>query len=131
MKKLEFIKQIYETYNLIGDEDIFKLTHGNKVTPIVTKTGIQKIAAQEQFKYDFTDVLISSEYCAVKCTITDKNGLFLSCSYGSAEKANVRNSAKYYLEMAEKRAKARAVLIAIGAHGYLYSEDEADEFKQQ
>jgi len=33
--------------------------------------------------------------------------------------------------MAEKRAKARAVLIAIGAHGYLYSEDESDDFKQQ
>jgi hypothetical protein len=33
--------------------------------------------------------------------------------------------------MAEKRAKARAILIAINAHGYLYSEDEADEFKKQ
>jgi len=109
----------------------FKLTHGNKVTPIVTKTGIQKIASQEGFKYSFDVVIVSTDYCAVKCAVFSKDGEELSCSFGSAEKSNVRNAAKYYLEMAEKRAKARAVLIAIDAHGYLYSEDEADDFKQQ
>ena len=127
MNKIEFIKQIYNKYNLIGDEDIFKLTHGNKVTPIVTKTGIQKIASFEGFQYSFDVVRVDVDYCAIKCTIS-KDGIILSSSFGSAEKSNVRNTSKYYLEMAEKRAKARAVLIAIDAHGYLYSEDEADEF---
>ena len=130
MNNLEFIKKIYTDYNLIGDEDIFKLKLGSKTIPIVTKTGIQKIAAEEQYEYNFDVVSIGLDYCAVKCTVT-KDSKFMSCSFGSAEKANVRNAAKYYLEMAEKRAKARAVLIAIGAHGYLYSEDESDEFKQQ
>ena len=129
MNKIEFIKKIYEEYSLIGDEDIFKLTHGKKVTPIVTKTGIQKIASKEKFDYSFDVVSVGSEYCAVKCTIS-KDGVILSSSFGSAEKCNVRNPTRYYLEMAEKRAKARAVLIAIDAHGYLYSEDEADDFKK-
>ena len=128
MNKIEFIKQIYNDYNLIGDEDIFKLQHGKKVTPIVTKTGIQKIAAKEKYNYDFEVIQATSDYCAVKCTIS-RGGEILSSSFGSAEECNVKNPTRYYLEMAEKRAKARAVLIAIGAHGYLYSEDEADEFK--
>ena len=130
MKKLEFIKKIYEDYNLIGDEDIFKLTHGNKTTPIITKTGIQKIIAKEKYNYFFEVINSEPDYCAIKCTITDNTGTFLASSFGSAEKSNVKNTSKYYLEMAEKRAKARAVLIAIGVHGYMYSEDEADDFKQ-
>ena len=130
MNKLDFIKQIYNDYNLIGDEDIFKLTHGKKITPIVTKTGIQKIAAKEKYDYEFEVVAVGTDYCAVKCTVS-KDGVVLSSSFGSAEKCNVKNPTRYYLEMAEKRAKARAVLIAIGAHGYVYSEDEADDFKQQ
>ena len=129
MKKIELIKRIYEDYELIGDEDIFKLQHGKKVTPIITKTGIQKIAAMEKYSYDFEVVSVGSDYCAVKCTVT-KDGSILASSFGSAAKCNVKNPTRYYLEMAEKRAKARAVLIAIGAHGYMYSEDEADEFKQ-
>ena len=129
MNKIEFIKKIYEDYDLVGDEDIFKLTHGSKITPIITKTGIQKIVSKEKFQYSFDIVLVTPDYCAVKCTIL-KNGEELSSSYGSAEKSNVRNASKYYLEMAEKRAKARAILIAIDVHGYLYSEDEADEFKK-
>jgi len=130
MKKLELIKRIYEDYELIGDEDIFKLTHGNKVTPIITKTGIQKIIGIEKYQYSFDVISVESDYCAVQCTVW-KDGNELASSFGSAEKANVKNAAKYYLEMAEKRAKARAVLIAVGVHGYMYSEDEADEFKQK
>lgn len=131
MTKTEFIKEIYERYSLIGNEDIFKLQMGGKTTPIVTKTGIQKIAGSEGFKYNFDIVQVTPDYCAVKCSVFSKDGEELASSFGSAEKANVRNAAKYYLEMAEKRAKARAVLIAINAHGYLYSEDEADDFKKQ
>jgi len=131
MDKMQFIKEIYERYSLIGNEDIFKLQLGGKTTPIVTKTGIQKIAAQEAFKYTFDVVMVTPDYCAVKCSVFSKDGEELACSFGSAEKANVRNAAKYYIEMAEKRAKARTILIAINAHGYLYSEDEADEFKKQ
>lgn len=126
MTKKDFLRKIYETYNLSKDEDIFAL-HG---TAIITKTGIQKIASAEKFKYSFEIIKCEPDYCAVGCSVYDKDSNPLATSFGSAEKSNVKNSQKYYLEMAEKRAKARAVLIAIDAHGYLYSEDESDDFKK-
>jgi hypothetical protein len=126
MNKREFLRTVFEKYSLNKDEDVFAL-HG---TAIITKTGIQKIASNEQLTYDFHTVVCQPDYCAIKCIVRDKDGKPLATSYGSAEKSNVKNAQKYFLEMAEKRAKARAVLIAIDAHGYLYSEDEADDFKQ-
>ena len=33
--------------------------------------------------------------------------------------------------MAEKRAKDRVILKLAGIHGYIYSEEEADEFKEK
>jgi len=127
MTKREFLKQVYNTYKLEANEDIFKIHN----TAIITKTGIQKICSQEKFNYRFDIVRCEPDYCAVKCEVLDGDFQTLATSFGSAEKSNVKNAQKYYLEMAEKRAKARAVLIAIDAHGYLYSEDEADDFKQQ
>lgn len=123
MNKTEFLREIYKKYELTED-DYFKL-HG---TAIITKTGIQKIATAEGFDYDFDVIQASPDYCAVQCYVS-KDGEPLATSLASAEKSNVKNSQKYYLEMAEKRAKARAILIAIDAHGYLYSEDESDDFK--
>jgi hypothetical protein len=38
--------------------------------------------------------------------------------------------AAYVYAMAEKRAKDRVILKLIELHGYVYSEEEADEFKQ-
>jgi hypothetical protein len=126
MTKKETLRAIYDKYALSKDEDIFMLHN----IAIITKTGIQKIATKEQFVYLYDVVRCDPDYVAMKCTIANKEGKVLSISFGSAEKSNVKNAQKYYLEMAEKRAKARATLIAIDAHGYLYSEDEADDFKR-
>ena len=117
---------MFNKYALNKDEDIFAL-HG---TAIITKTGIQKIVAAEKLQYRFKVIKCEPDYCAVLCKVSSDGGAVTAESFGSAEKSNVKNSQKYYLEMAEKRAKARAVLIAIDAHGYLYSEDEADDFKR-
>lgn len=129
MTKKEFLREVFTKYNLNKDEDVFAL-HG---TAIITKTGIQKIVAKDNLSYSFEVIKCEPDYCAVKCEVRplDSASGAIYTSFGSAEKANVKNAQKYYLEMAEKRAKARAVLIAIDAHGYLYSEDEADDFKQQ
>lgn len=127
MTKKEFLREVFTKYNLNKDEDIFAL-HG---TAIITKTGIQKIVAAENMLYRFEVIKCEPDYCAVLCKVSTDGGSITAESFGSAEKANVKNTQKYYLEMSEKRAKARAVLIAIGAHGMIYSEDEADEFKKQ
>ncbi len=89
MNKREFLRNVFEKYNLNKDEDVFAL-HG---TAIITKTGIQKIASKEGFTYDFEVVQCTPEYCAVKCWV-DKDGKSLATSFGSAEKANVKNGGK-------------------------------------
>jgi hypothetical protein len=121
MTKNEFLRSIFKKYALSKDEDIFAL-HG---TAIITKTGIQKIATAERFEYSYDVIVCEPDYCAIKC-IVSYQGDVLATSFGSAEKSNVKNAQKYFLEIAEKRAKARAILIAIDAHGYLYSDSEMD-----
>lgn len=48
-------------------------------------------------------------------------------SFGESSSENNRNSYPY--AMAEKRAKDRVTLALAGVHGYVYSEIEADEFR--
>ena len=49
-------------------------------------------------------------------------------SFGEATSYNSQNN--YYLAMAEKRAKDRVILKLLGLHGFVYSDIEADDFKQ-
>ena len=49
-------------------------------------------------------------------------------SIGEAAPYNNKNS--YPFAMAEKRAKDRVILKLVGLHGDVYSEDEADAFKE-
>jgi len=137
MESKEFLRAIFDKYNFDKDTDIFMLTMGSKKIPIVTKLGMQKIVEKEGFICDFDVIKVEPDYCAVRCDVYSKDitgalyeNVPIASSFGSAESSNVRNKAKYYLEMAEKRAKVRAVLIAIDKHGLLYSEEEADEFKK-
>lgn len=48
-------------------------------------------------------------------------------SIGEAKPDNI--TGKYPYAMAEKRAKDRVILKLLGLHGYVYSEEEADDFK--
>lgn len=50
-------------------------------------------------------------------------------SIGEASPKNNKNA--YPWAMAEKRAKDRVILKLIGIHGLVYSEDEADDFKER
>jgi len=125
MDSKQYIIELGKKYQFNSKEDVFQV-HGKW---IVTKTGIQKIQEQEQFTYEFDHIVLSADYCAMRCTVGNKEGKILSQTFASAEKSNVKNNQKYYAEMAEKRSKARGVLMAINAHGKVYSEDEADEFK--
>ncbi len=131
MTKNEFITEVFKKYAFVPDEDIYKMDRGGRKTAIITKLGIQKIITAEKLDYSFREVVVSPDFCAVECTVFNEEGKRLGASFGSAEASNVSNKQKYFLEMAEKRAKARAVLMAIDAHGMLYSEDEAEDFKKE
>ena len=69
----------------------------------------------------------------MKCTATmvDKENKIITIpTFGTAQPKNCQST--YYLEMAEKRSKARAVLQITSFYSLgVYSEVESDEFKQQ
>lgn len=63
----------------------------------------------------------------VICTFA-KMGDRTEWSFGEASPANNKN--QYMAAMAEKRSRDRVILKLLSKHGDLYSEEEADDFKQ-
>jgi hypothetical protein len=63
----------------------------------------------------------------VICTFA-KMGERTEWSFGEASPANNKN--QYMAAMAEKRSRDRVILKLLSKHGDLYSEEEADDFKQ-
>ena len=121
---------LYKEYELTK-EDVFTQTLGKRQITIITRTGIEKIAAKKGLRVTYKlAAKPSPEYGAVKATACDSNGTWMSESYGTACKATSHN--QYYLEMAEKRALSRAVLKALRFYELgVYGEDEADDFKRR
>jgi hypothetical protein len=118
----ERLKELYLHYNL-NPEDIF--THTKFKYVMLTRTGVEKIMA-----FDNIQVSYKKEYCdndGACYMATAIRGEVKIETLGSAHKGNCQLN--YYPEMAEKRAKARAVLMLAGFYEIgCYSEVEADEF---
>ena len=128
----ERLKELYFHYGL-NKEDIYK--HPKFGFAIVTRTGIEKIMSKDNIQLEYEVVKCEVDFAAVKCTATMENEkgsglvrLVKIPTFGTASKANCQSS--YYLEMAEKRSKARAVLQITQFYSLgVYSEVESDEFK--
>lgn len=128
--KRERLKELFVKYKL-DREDIFTMQMGGRKIPIVTRTGVEKIMSHDNIKLDYEVVRCERDFCAVKCIATKEteNGTIRIPTYASAQPKNCKST--YYLEMAEKRSKARAILQITEFYSLgVYSEVEADEFKQ-
>ena len=124
--KKERLKELYFKYGL-DKEDIFTLSLGGKSIPIVTRTGIEKIMSKDNIKCSYEVVVCERDFCAVKC-IASKDNVKIE-TYATAQPKNCKSS--YFLEMAEKRSKARAILQITEFYSLgVYSEVESDEFKK-
>tara|TARA_R110000824_G_scaffold42943_1_gene125795 strand:+ start:500 stop:937 length:438 start_codon:yes stop_codon:yes gene_type:complete len=125
----ELLKEMFFHYGL-NKEDIFK--HKTFGFVIVTRTGIEKIMAKDNIVLSYEVIKCERDFCAVKCTATmvDKENKIITIpTFGTAQPKNCQST--YYLEMAEKRSKARAVLQITNFYSLnVYSEVESDEFKQ-
>ena len=103
-------------------------------TPFTKKEFLNKLVKDHNLniRVTFETEVIEKDFAAIKAIAIGQHDAVQS--YGSATKGaypngNVTHS--YLLEMAEKRAKARAVLKLCGAYKYgVYSEDESEDFKQ-
>ena len=129
MTRKEFMTKLVTDNGLIPKEDVFSKPNQ---WAIIKLTGIEKIQQRLNIRVVFDSVVIEKDFAVIKATATGRYDSVQS--YGSATKGkhpdgNVSHA--YLVEMAEKRAKARAVLKLCGAYKYgVYSEDESEDFKQ-
>jgi hypothetical protein len=102
-------------------------------TPVIYHKVLERIAAQAKITFDPPSILRAERDEAV-ILVTGRMGERAEWSIGEALiDVNYRVSGKqsaYVWAMAEKRAKDRVILKLIELHGLVYSEEEADEFKE-
>jgi hypothetical protein len=102
-------------------------------TPVIYHKALERIAAQAKISFDPPQVLRAERDEAVLLA-TGHMGERAEWSIGEALiGVNYRVSGKqaaYVYAMAEKRAKDRVILKLVELHGLVYSEEEADEFKE-
>ena len=105
--------------------------HGTRV---ILHKALEKIAAKKGIEFYepvhlVTDPANKQVAIQVTGTMQDAKGqLKKEWSIGEVSPANCKNT--YPFAMAEKRAKDRVILKLAGLHGYVYSEDEAEDFKE-
>jgi len=90
----------------------------------------ERIAAEQNIKYDAPVIIESnaSEHTAV-ILVTGHLGDKTEWSIGEATVYNCKNAYPY--AMAEKRAKDRVILKLVDLHGEVYSEEEAQDLKDE
>ena len=118
------IKKFKEEYKL-ESTDFWNLGRGGKNTWIVKHNALEKVAAQDKITWTL-EVLNFSPDIVVKCIAT--SGDRVVESLGESTPKNTMNQFPY--AMAEKRAVDRCILKLLNAHAYIYSEAEADDFKE-
>jgi hypothetical protein len=126
--KTEKIKEMYFKYGL-EKEDVFKHQH----YVILTRSAIAKIQAQEEIDIDYNIIKSEPNFASVKAIATKDNKTIRTM--GSALKGNTykeRNTNSWYvLEMAQKRAYARATLEILGLYEIgVKGEDESEDYKK-
>jgi hypothetical protein len=125
--KTEVLKEKYIKYNLTKD-DVFKHQH----YIIITRSGIDKIQAQEGIYIDYEVINCEKDFCVVKAYATKEDAKIQT--FGSALKGGFKDgncNTWYVMEMAEKRAMSRAVLKLTGFYELgVFGEDEAEDFKK-
>ena len=107
------------------DEGAVWNCHG---TPVILHKALERIADHTNILFSEPTIVEANSQAkvAVIC-VTGKLGDKTAWSIGESAPSNTTNSYPY--AMAEKRAKDRVILKLIGASGFVYSEEEADDFK--
>jgi hypothetical protein len=100
---------------------------------VIYHKALERVAAQAEIRFD-PPVIVRAERDEAVILVTGHMGERTEWSIGEALiNVNYRVSgrqAAYVYAMAEKRAKDRVILKLIELHGLVYSEEEADDFKE-
>lgn len=123
------IRKLFEDFGApIAQDDVWQVQSAT----VIKHKALERLAAAAKIEFERPQVLRAERDEAV-ILVSGKLGDRSEWSVGEAlVNVNYRVSGKmaaYVYAMAEKRAKDRVILKLAGLHG-LYSEDEADEFKE-
>ncbi len=121
------VVELLKEAGLNARDACWQLPQNNKVW-IVKHKALEKIAAIKDIRYTDCKVeLADAANQMFAVSVVGHLGDRSEWSIGEASSSNTRQS--YPFAMAEKRAKDRVILKLIGLHADVYSEEEADEFK--
>jgi hypothetical protein len=110
----------------VAEDELWEV-HGS--TWCVKHKALERIAAEVGIVWEKPELKVCDMAAGLTAILVGgKLGDHVEYSFGEASPKNNKNS--YPLAMAEKRAKDRVILKLLAVHGDLYSEEEADDFKQ-
>ena len=122
------LMQIFDELNINPNDAAWEVRPGTGVMAVKHKA-LERVAAHTKITFE-PPVMIEAnpENKTVVMLVTGRLGEQVEWSIGEAAPYNNKNS--YPFAMAEKRAKDRVILKLINVAGDVYSEEEADDFKQ-
>lgn len=124
-KPSKAVLKFLETFKVDADE-IWEV-HGS--TWVVKHKALERVAAEQGIIWDRPELsLCDPAGGLVVVLVCGRLKERVEYSYGEASPKNNKNA--YPVAMAEKRGKDRVILKLLAAHGDLYSEEEADDFKR-
>lgn len=120
------VAQFMQEYGVTSDE-VWPVPGGKAYA--VKHKALERIANEKGIVFERPSVIACDvvNKSMVICTFA-KLGDRTEWSFGEASPANNKN--QYMAAMAEKRSRDRVILKLLSKHGDLYSEEEADDFKQ-
>lgn len=124
-KPSKAVMDFMEKFGVQSDE-IWEV-HGS--TWVVKHKALERVAAEVGIIWDRPELKVcdmAQGFVAV--LISGRLGDRIEYSFGEASPKNNKNA--YPIAMAEKRSKDRVILKLLAAHGDLYSEEEAEDFKR-
>jgi len=98
-------------------------------TPVVLHKACEKIAAEYGIVFD-VPTMYAHDIKAKEVAMCVVGHMGDKTEWATGEVAPYNNKNNYPFAMAEKRAKDRVTLKLVGLHGDVYSEEEADDFKE-
>lgn len=121
------IEAIRAEYDLLV-EDFWQISQNKQW--VCKHAALEVVATRASVEWSAPQIIeAKTESGIAVLAVTGKMGDRVEWATGEASPKNNKNS--YPWAMAEKRAKDRVVLKLVGIHGLVYSEDEADDFKEQ
>ena len=127
MKKRQIPQHLKELIDKVGmsEQEATWDCHG---TPVIYHDALERIASHIGIEFQEPHIIKDNvEEGFVAMCVTGTDGDKTEWSIGEASPYNSKNS--YPFAMSEKRAKDRVILKLIGASGFVYSEEEAESFK--